>query len=78
MNLYSFLYEMYLVNGISKDFHDTVTKLQDVPEHQRRLIIFRLLMNDINNTKRYHKFKEGLKKKKVWAKQLHHQIKFVG
>ena len=76
-NLYFFIYEMYLVNGISKDIYDTVNKLQDVSEYYKRRIIFRLLMNDISNTKRYDTFKEGLTHSYM-VTDLYHQIKFVG
>ena len=72
-----FLHKMYLVNGISKDIYDTTIKLQDVPNHYRQRIIFRLLMNDIRNRERYHKFKEGLKHLFLTT-NLYTTIEFVG
>ena len=75
--LYSGMHKMYLLNGISKDIYDTTIKLQDVPENYRRRIIFRLLMTDISNTKRYDKFKKGLRHSHM-ASHIYDTIEFVG
>ena len=72
-----FLLKMYLIKGISKDIYNTTTKLQDVPNHYRQRIIFRLLMHDISNRGTHYSFKEHLQYS-LLATNLYITIEFVG